>query len=129
MCKAYTDSVTDSENILLDVSMPGGLQNVNIELVDDGQAALIKYSWPKPMYDIVDLFQAQLDREELTIHHPMILCFKTGLQETRKRIDSAPTAFFKVTLPINVQVVPGNFTGLAKDYVVTETDEIVNFGR
>lgn len=147
VCNTYVDPITDTEKVLLVVSMPGGSQNVKVELVDDGQSALIKYSWPKSMYDIDDLFRAQLDKNDLTSHHPLVLCFKAGLQETRKRIDFAPIASFKVNLPIKVQVAPGSckrwgimradgtqvliscFTGLAKDYIVTETDDVVHFGR
>lgn len=99
------------------------------------------------MYVVDDLFRAQLERKQLTKHHPMVLCFKAGVQEARKRIDFAPAASFKVNLPIKVQITPGTwkkwgivrpdgtqvlfatFTGLPKDYIVTETDETVEFGR
>lgn len=146
VCKTYADPDTEVEKVLMVVSLPGGSQNVKIELIEDGQAALVKYSWPKPMYDVDDLFRRQLNVGDLTNHHPLVLCFKSALQECRKRIDFAPLASFKVNLPIKVQVVSStwkkwgitrpdgsqvllaDFTGLAKEYNVTETDDVVRFG-
>src|ERR1700755_2596389 len=48
---------TETEKVLLVVSLPGGAQNLKIELQDDGFWVLIKYYWPKTMFDVQDLFK------------------------------------------------------------------------
>lgn len=146
ICKTFTDPDSETTNVLLVISLPGGCDEVKIEVCDDGRGAVIRYFWPGSMYDVKDLFKKQLDQKTLTTQHAMIACFKAGLAESRKRIDFAPAASMKVSLPMQVQKVPGTwkkwgiirddgtqvlicvFSGLVTEYIITETDTPVTFG-
>lgn len=61
------------------VTLPGGAQNLNVELQDDGYWVLIEYSWPKTMFNVKDLFKYQLDAGQFQVYHPMLTCFIAGL--------------------------------------------------
>lgn len=146
VCKPFTDPETESQKVLLVISMPGGCAKVKVEVGDDGHSAVIRYFWSSSMYDVKDLFKTQLEDESLTTQHALIACFKAGLKESRKRIDFAPAATMKISLPLRVQKVPGTwkkwgvirdngtqvlicvFAGLVTEYVIAQTEEDVVFG-
>lgn len=85
VCKTYTDPASENEKVLMVVSLPGGSEDIRLEIDDEGLSATIKYSWTKSMYDVADLFKKQLASQELTAHHPMLVCFKQGLTQSRKK--------------------------------------------
>lgn len=147
VCKAFTDPDTDSQKVLLVISLPGGCDDVKVEVADQGRMAIIRYQWTKSMYDVKDLFKVQLERGEFSSQHALISCFKAGLAESRKRIDFAPVSTMKVSLPIQVQKVPDTwkkwgifredgtqvliciFSAIATEYVISETEDAVKFGK
>lgn len=136
---------TENEKVLMVVTLPGGATEPKVELQDDGYWVYVKYSWPKTMYDVNDLFKPQFDAGEFQDYHPMVSSFKAGLRQVRKRIDLCPDGMIKVFLPIKVQtagnsykiwgvkrangaqVTIGVFTGFAKEYVKKVADEKVKF--
>ena len=87
VCKTFTDPASENDKVLMVVSLPGGSENIRVELDDEGLSATIKYAWTKSMYDVADLFKKQLGTHELTTQHPMLVCFKQGLTQSRKKID------------------------------------------
>lgn len=70
------------------------------------------------MFDMQDLHRKMLANIQINIHHPRILCIKNGLEKYRQRIDAAPEASIKVTLPI---------TGYVKNYNTKLIDTVVQF--
>lgn len=147
ICQIYIDPVTENQKVLAVVSLPGGAQNVKIDLATDGLSATVKYSWAKSMYDVEDLFKTQLDAREFGAYHPMLLCMKQGLALARKKMDVAPAASIKVELPIKcqtstnswkkwgvvrddgAQVLIADFNGLVNEYVVKTANENYVFQR
>lgn len=143
--KQYTCPTTETEKVLLVAALPGGAQNLQVELHEDGIGVSIKYSWPKVMYNVSDLFRKKLEIEGYHEYHPMILCYKNGLEQFRKRIDVPPAGLIKVALPVRVQtaigswekwgakredgsqVVLASFSCFVKDYVKKVADESVVF--
>lgn len=143
--KQFTCPETETEKVLLVATLPGGAQNLKVELHDDGVGVSIKYFWPKIMYNVDDLFRKKLRMPGFHQYHPMILCFKNELAQVRKKIDVAPDGIIKVVLPVQVQtaigswekwgekredgsqVVLASFSCFIKDYVKKVADESVVF--
>lgn len=141
----FKDPVTEYEKLLVVVSLPSGSKNVKAELGDDGITVTIKYAWPKTMYDIQDLFKKQLTSKQFHLYHPMVLCYKNGLENVRKKIDMAPESSIKVNLPMKVQtavdswkhwgvirddgtqVFLAELSGYVKEYIKKSADESVIF--
>lgn len=136
---------TEFEKVLVVVTLPGGAQDLKVELDDLGGLIRVKYLWPKPMYTVDDIFKVQMDSRELTPTHPLAVAFKTGLSNVRKKIDAAPESMINVYLPMKVQTSVNSwkkwgikrddgcqtliavFTGYVKEYLKKASDEIVNF--
>ncbi len=139
----YVCPVTDTEKVLLAATVPAGVQDLKVELHDDGIGVSIKYSWPKVMYSTDDLFRKKLTTEGFNAYHPMILSFKNALENVRKKIDVAPDGVMKFTLPVKVQTGIGSwekwgakredgshavmaaFSCYVKDYIKKLSDESV----
>lgn len=129
------------------VLLPSGAENVKAILNQDGVTVIIKYTWPPTLYNIQDLFKKQLASKTFHAYHPMVLCYKRGLEKVRKRIDEAPESEIKVTLPMRVQtsdiswkkwgitrddgtqVFCGEFTGHMHEYVQKVSNDVVVFDR
>lgn len=136
---------TETDKVLIVVSLPGGAQNTKVELHEDGLSVSVKYCWAKTIYNVKDLFKKQLSAGELQEYHPLVLSVKAGLAEARKKIDLAPESVIKIVLPIKVQtavdswekwgvkrddgtqIVLATFAGFDKDYVKKASDEAVKF--
>lgn len=89
------------------------------------------------------LFLFSYDALEFQSYRPMVLAFKVGLGQVRKRIDLTPDGLIKIFLSIEVQTVEnsyeiwgvkrddevtlGMFTGFTKEYVKKVSDEKVKF--
>ncbi len=91
------------------------------------------------------LFKTQLAAKTLDLSHPKIMCLKSGLVKTRKRIESTPEVLMKIDLPIKVQTaatswshhgvkrddgtmaVVAEFDGFVKEYTKKLSDSTVKF--
>lgn len=136
---------TEFEKMMVVCSLPGGAQDVKVDINDSGTVAIIKYRWAKNMYNVEDPFKVQIESNELSTHHPMSVAFKAGLANVRKKIDAAHDSMITLWLPIKVQTprstwkkwaikrddgsltVMAIFTGFAKEYLKKESDEKVVF--
>lgn len=145
LCETYKDPDNGLDMVHLVVLLPGGAKDPKLELNKDGTEVLIKYSWPKTMFTMEDLFQRPLAQKTVKIHHPSILSLKNGLEKARERIDVAPTSEIRICLPIKVQtgiqnykisgatrndgsqIIVANFTGYVKDYNKRMADSSVKF--
>lgn len=141
--KIYTCPETHTEKVLVVASLPGGVQGVKVELHEDGVGVSIKYSWPKPMYNVDDLFRKKLQIPGFNEYHPMILGFQSGLEQVRKKIDLAPEGLVRLVLPRKVQtaivswekwgakredgshIILAVFSCFTKDYVKRVSDQCV----
>lgn len=140
LCNVYKDPDNQFEKVVLIAMLPGGSTNSRIELSDDGLIAYVKYSWSRTMIRMEDLFKRQLDNNEITTHHPKILCIQDALENVRHRRDLCPESVIKVNLPIRVQtaidswtkgglkrpdgtdIAYGEFKGFIKEYNKTLND-------
>lgn len=145
LCDIFKDPETQFEKVILAVCLPGGISNVTMEISDDGLTVEIKYNWPDCLFDMQDLFKKQLSSKKIYIHHPMVTCLKSSLENVRTRIDAAPEASAVITLPIKVQSTPeswvkwgimrengtqvivATFTGYIKNYNKKISDSTVTF--
>lgn len=143
--KQFVCPETEHDKVLMVVDLPGGAKDPKIELQQDGFWVYVKYKWPSTMYDVQDTFKAQFDANEFQSYHPMVLAFKEGLREVRKRVNMCPDGVMKVFLPIKVQTAPksyetwairrdngaqiafGIFTGFVKEYDNKTSDETLKF--
>lgn len=117
LCEIYKDPDTQMDMVLLVMCVPGGAQNVTIDLNHDGTAAIIKYNWSKVMFNVEDLFKKFVAAKEMTLHHPKVSCVKSGLEKCRFRIDAAPETTTTINLPIKVQTASNTWKrhGVARD--------------
>lgn len=145
LCETYKDPDNHCDKVAIAVSLPSGAQQVKTELDDNGMFAIIKYHWPKIMFDMNDLFKKQFATNQIHPHHPKLLSLKNGLQKNRTRIDMTPESIIKVNLPMKVQthvtswsksgvkrddgtqVLLADFTCYVKDYNKKSTDSTVVF--
>ncbi|KAJ6647980.1 hypothetical protein Bhyg_03205 [Pseudolycoriella hygida] len=104
LCEMYKEPENQLEKVVVAVSLPGGAQNVRVEVSEDGMQCLVKYGWPKTMYTMDDLFRKQLENK-VNIVHPKVICF-----QVRQRIDAIPDSVIKVNLPIKVQTAIDSWT-------------------
>lgn len=141
--KQFACPETQTDKVLLVVALPGGAQDVRVVLQDDGIGVSIKYTWPKVTYNENDLFRKKLQAQGFHQYHPMILCYQSGLEQVRNKIDAAPEGLIKVVLPVKVQTAIGSwekwgakredgshvllavFSCFVKDYVKKLGDESV----
>ncbi len=110
LCNVYKDPENQFEKVVLIVMLPGGAKSARIELSEDGLVAFVKYSWSSTMYTMNDLFKKQLDSQQITAHHPKILCIQDALENVRQRRDMCPESVIKVNLPIQVQTAIDSWT-------------------
>lgn len=145
LCEIYKDPENQLDKVLLAVNVPGGAQNVKLELNTEGTAVTLKYNWAKIMYDMDDMFKTAIASKKITSYHPKILSLKGGLEKRRPRIDVAPESIITINLPIRVQtgadswtksgamredgsqVVMGDFSGFVKEYQSKISDANVIF--
>lgn len=145
LCDVFKDPDNQLDKVILVVCVPCGAVNVTIDLNEDGVTAVIRYNWPDTMYVMNDLFKRRLSTKEITVHHSMISCIKSTLENVRTRIDAAPEGSILVTLPIKVQtsteswnkwgekrengtqVLLATFTGFIKSYSKKIADSTVTF--
>lgn len=110
LCVTHKNPDDQSDMVSLTVCLPGGAQNVKIEINNEGTEVNITYKWPKAMYNIEELFKKQLSNNQISLHHPKLLSLKEGLQNVRSRIDAAPESKIDIRLPIAVQTSPQSWT-------------------
>lgn len=103
--------------VFIAVALPSGAQDGQMELNDDGNMVVIRYNWTKTFINMEDMFKKELAAQQISIHHPKVLCVQNGLEKVRSRIDLAPEAFIEVNLPITVQTSTDSWTksGLKRD--------------
>lgn len=99
ICRQYKCPITEYDKVVVSVALPGGAQDLKAELHDDGISFNVKYRWPKPMYDVTNLFKAQIESQELFISDPMIVSYKAGLAEIKKKSILLQTLQFKFFFP------------------------------
>lgn len=110
LCGMYKDPDNQFEKVVMAVSLPSGVQNVRVELSQDGMTVLVKYGWPKTMFTMEDLFKKQLANHQTSMCHPKVTCFKDALEKVRARVDECPQSMIKVPLPIKVQTAADSWT-------------------
>lgn len=106
ICETYKDPITRMDVVLVMVNLPGGAQNVAMELDSEGTVVTFKYSWAKAWYNVKDLFKKFIDANETTLVHPMVLAVETAMEKCRSRIDEPPEGKMTITLPFKVQTDP-----------------------
>lgn len=106
ICETYKDPVTRMDIVLVMVNLPGGAQNVVMELNVEGTVVTFKYNWAKAWYDVKDLFKKFVDEHQTTMVHPMVMAVENALEKCRSRMDEPPEGVMTITLPIKVQTDP-----------------------
>lgn len=147
VCEMYKDPVTRLDVVLIMVNLPGGAQNVGVELNNDGTVVTIKYNWAKAWYNVKDLFKKFVAAKETTMVHPMVLAVEEALEKCRSHIDSAPESTMVIKLPMKVQtdpftwkkngiaredgmqIVMVEFVGYVKEYHKVKENAIVVFDK
>lgn len=147
ICETYKNPETRLDVVLLMIDLPGGAHSITPELNTEGTAVTIKYSWPKTMYDVNDLFKNFVAAGDFAIIHPKVLAVGNALEKCRANIDSAPEGAILITLPIKVQtglntwskfgivrkdgmqVVMFEFMGYVKDYHKTKQNAMIVFNK
>lgn len=109
VCSKFTDPDTEREKVLMVASMPGGSENIRIEISEDGRMVTVRYAWTRSMCDIRELFRHQLMKKDFTTYHPMVLSFKAQLLKAKSSIEAAPDAAIQVRLPIQIQKSLGSY--------------------
>lgn len=117
VCETYKDPSSRMDVVLVMVNLPGGAQNVQIELNNDGTILTMTYNWAKAWYNATNLFSKFVTAKELTMHHPKVLAVENALEKCRLRMDSAPESTMTIKLPIKVQTAPETWkkNGIARD--------------
>lgn len=145
VCETYKNPGDQCDKVTAMIIMPGGTQNVSVNISEDDLSANIKYKWSKTMYDMEDVYSKMLAANTITLHHPRILAINTGLTKYRSRIDEAPESCIKIDFPIKVQTSAGSWskfgvrrgdgtqimvldlTGFVKSYNTKISDSVVEF--
>lgn len=103
LCSVFKDPENQFEKVVLAVALPGGAIEPRIEVTEDGLVALVKYGWPRTIFNLDDLFMKELQSKAINEYHPKILCLKNALESVRERVDACPEGQIKVNLPIKIQ--------------------------
>ncbi|KAJ6648088.1 hypothetical protein Bhyg_03313 [Pseudolycoriella hygida] len=145
LCNTFNDPETQSEKVIIAMSIPGGATNVRLTVNTAFRVVTIKYLWPATLYTMQDLFKRQINSKRTTIYHPMISSLQSTLENVRQQIDDAPEAIVEVKLPIHVQsstdsfefwgvkrddgtmAIVAIFKGYSKAYSIKVVDSIVKF--
>ncbi|KAJ3117945.1 hypothetical protein HK098_006074, partial [Nowakowskiella sp. JEL0407] len=112
----YTDPETENERVIVVASLPSGCSGLNFTLSEDGETAIISYTWPFAMYNTEYMFEKWLVTRQLENYHPKIVAILRELEKVRDTIESAPEGSIRVPLPIPVQTDTRTFkkNGLQK---------------
>lgn len=94
----YEIDITLDEYLIILVPMISGATNVRFEVSDDGNAGLIKYCWPKFMYNITRIF-----KNENGIENTRILALQKKLSLHRQTHSEIPEGILKFKFPFAVQ--------------------------
>lgn len=145
LLNTFKDPETQSDQVVLAMSIPGGAKNVRLTVNTEGSVATVKYLWPAALYTMQDLFKRQINSKRTTMYHPMVSSLQSTLENVRQQIDEVPEAVVKIKLPIQVQsstdsfdfwgvkredgtmAIVGVFKGYIKAYSVKVIDSVVKF--
>lgn len=109
ICEKFIDPITQTEKVLLVVNLPGGIQNIQMELNKDGTHVIITYVWPISLYKLENLFKSELTTEE-SYHHAKIIAAQNGLKKMKTNLEIAPINTIKIKLATRVQTAISTWT-------------------
>lgn len=89
--------------------MFSGTTNYSFDISEDGESVKLFFDWPKPMYNVEDIFKA-FPSETIPNFHPKYVALENALETVRGNVDEKPKGSVEVKLPIPVQNVSSTWT-------------------
>ncbi|KAG4070437.1 hypothetical protein HA402_005669 [Bradysia odoriphaga] len=111
----YTDSHSKKEMCMVTLLLCNGVKGVHFDLVVNAngpeQTLVVKYNWPKSMYDVKDMFlDDDLDEMLAEEGDPEFQAVEKALRQFCENVDAAPVATIEIKLPVEVKQDPESWT-------------------
>lgn len=87
-----------NEFLIMLIPMISGALNIRFSLSENGEVALIKYNWPRPMFDFSGIFNMTRGDDVLKV-----LALEELLVNHRTAADETPECKMSIRLPFPVQ--------------------------
>lgn len=91
------------EYAIICLPLVSGATNPKFKISEDGNEAIIRYNWPKPMFNVAMSFKKDNGKEI-----PKILALEEELQQKRESINDIPEGIIRIKLPFTVQTAMEN---------------------
>lgn len=89
--------------------MFAGTSNFSFELSEDGETVKLFFEWPKPMYNVGEIFNF-FPMDNIPNYHPKYLALENALEVVRSSVDDKPRGSIDIKLPIPVQNLSSTWT-------------------
>lgn len=110
----HTDHERKCDFVNVAIVIFSGCKDLNFHLSEDGTTVSLNYSWPNAIFNGKELFSDELKypntNKSVTLSHPKIHSFTSGLIERGITENTIPRGSITVTLPMTVQREVGTWT-------------------